>query len=329
MEILLANYGSYPRIGDGPQLQRHRRAYAQWERGDITAAEFRRVEDEVTAEVIGEQAEAGLDVVTDGQVRWYDPYSHLARWLDGVEINGLLRYFDTNVYFRQPIVRGSISRRGPMLLPEFDFARSVSPKPVKPVVTGPYSLARASVLKGGYRSHEGLTLAYAEVLTLEIEELARAGAAWIQVDEPALLQHPEDSELVRTAVARLAGAKGNARLVLATCFGDAAPLYDDLQTFPVDLLALDFTYSPKLPRLIGERGSRLGVCLGLVDGRNTRLETREQLFPILDTVLPRLPGTVHLGPSCGLEFLPRDRARAKLENLKLLRDAYLGYNQKP
>jgi 5-methyltetrahydropteroyltriglutamate--homocysteine methyltransferase len=105
MELILTTAGSYPRIGDAPELQRHRRAYAQRERSEISEEAFRAIEDEVTTEVIREQIEAGIELVTDGQVRWYDPYSHLARNFEGIEINGLLRLFDTNFYFRQPVVR--------------------------------------------------------------------------------------------------------------------------------------------------------------------------------------------------------------------------------
>jgi methionine synthase II (cobalamin-independent) len=66
------------------------------------------------------------------------------------------------------------------------------------------------------------------------------------------------------------------------------------------------------------------LALGVVDGRNTKLETAERLFPLLDRVLPRLQGPVTLGPSCGLEFLPRGRARAKLETLVRLARDYAG-----
>ncbi|MBI4241458.1 MAG: methylcobamide--CoM methyltransferase, partial [Candidatus Rokubacteria bacterium] len=75
MKLTLTSAGSYPRIGDAPELQRHRRAYAQWERGEIGTEAFRKVEEEVTAEVIREQIEGGVELPTDGQVRWYDPYS--------------------------------------------------------------------------------------------------------------------------------------------------------------------------------------------------------------------------------------------------------------
>jgi len=146
MELILTNAGSYPRIGDAPDLQQHRWAYAQRERGEISEEAFRTVEEEVTAQVIREQIEAGVELVTDGQIRWYDPYSHFARGLEGVEINGLLRLFDTNFYFRQPVVKAPIRRRRPILLVEYEFGRSVSSRPVKPVLTGPYTLARVTIM---------------------------------------------------------------------------------------------------------------------------------------------------------------------------------------
>lgn len=325
MQLILSTAGSYPRIGDAPDLQRHRRAYAQRERGDISPEEFRKVEDEVVAGVIREQIEAGIEVVTDGLIRWYDPYSHFARGLEGVEINGLLRLFDTNFYFRQPVVKGRLRRRGPILLPEYEFARSVSSRPVKPVLTGPYTLARGSIVEAGYRSVHELALAYAEVLAAEVGELSRAGAQLIQLDEPAIVRHPEDLNVLEAALAVVGRERGAARLLLHTSFGDVAPLYRDLQSLSVDVLGLDFTYSPKLPALIADLGSAKPLALGLIDARNTKLETRESVFPVLDAILPALKtGPTYLMPSCGLEFLPRERARLKLETLKRLAGAYFG-----
>lgn len=325
MQLILSSAGSYPRIGDAPDLQGHRRAYARRERGEISAAEFAKVEDEVVAGVIREQIEAGIEVVTDGLIRWYDPYSHFCRGLEGAAINGLLRLFDTNCYFRQPVVKGPIRRKAPIIVPEYEFARSVSPRPVKPVLTGPYTLARGSVLEGVYRSVHELALAYATVLGEEVRELARAGATVIQVDEPAILRHPEDLNVLEAALAVVGRERGATRLLLHISFGDVTPLYRDLQALPVDALGLDFTYSPKLPALIADLGSAKPLALGLIDARNTQLESKERVFPVLDAVLPALKtGPTHLMPSCGLEFLPRERARLKLETLKRLRDNYLG-----
>lgn len=330
MRLILASAGSYPRIGDAAGAQRHRRAYAQRERGEISEAEWQAVEDEVTREAIAEQVAAGVELPTDGQVRWYDPVSHLARTLEGVTIDGLLRYFDTNFYFRQPVVSGRIRRRGSILLRDFEVARAAAaPHPVKPVLTGPYSLGRGSILEGGYRDLRALARAYAEVLAEEVADLARAGAGVIQVDEPFLLQHPEDAEVVREAFGVLAAARGTARLACYTYFGDALPLYEELQRLPVDVLGLDFTYSPKLARRIAEAGTGKILGLGLIDGRNTKLETEATLHPVLDEVGPRLGETAYLNPSCGLELLPRDRARAKLETMVRLARAWAGPGRSP
>jgi 5-methyltetrahydropteroyltriglutamate--homocysteine methyltransferase len=315
MELILTSAGSYPRIGDAPETQRHRRAYAQQERGEISAAEWRAVEDEAATEVVREQTAIGLDVVTDGQVRWYDPISHLARHCENVQINGLLRYFDTNFYFRQPVVSGPIRRREPVLRREFEVARAATDRVVKAVLTGPYSLACGSILEGGYRNRRELARAYAHVLAEEVGDLVHAGAALIQVDEPHLLRNPEHANLVHEGLATLAAARGRAHLALYTFFGDALPLWDELMAMPVDLIGLDLTYGPKLVDRIAEAGAPRVLVLGAVDGRNTKLETRDALFRILDRVLPALREPVGLGPSCGLELLPRARARAKLENM--------------
>lgn len=325
MELIVASAGSYPRIGDAPDLQQHRRAYARRERGEISAEEFARAEDEAAAAAIREQIDAGVEVVTDGLTRWYDPYSHFCRGVEGVEVNGLLRLFDTNFYFRQPVVKGPIRRRAPILLPEYEFARSVSGRPVKPVLTGPYTLARGSIPGKAYASTHDLALAWAHVLAEEVRELARAGAGLIQVDEPGIMRHPEELNLLEAALRPLAEARGTAQLVLHLSFGDATPLYRDLQGLPVDVLGLDFTYAPKLPALVADAGSTKRLALGVVDARNTKLETEEDVFPILDRILPALGnGPTYLTPSWGLELLPREVARAKLLVLRRLRDAYVG-----
>ena len=163
------------------------------------------------------------------------------------------------------------------------------------------------------------------MLAGEVTELSRAGAQLIQIDEPAIVRHPEDLNVLEVALAVVGRERGAARLLLHLSFGDVAPLYRDLQALPVDALGLDFTYSPKLPAVIADLGSAKPLALGLIDARNTKLETKESVFPVLDTVLPALKtGPTSLTPSCGLEFLPRERARLKLETLKRLRDDYLG-----
>lgn len=319
MELTLTSTGSFPRIST--TNQQHRTAYAQRDQGALTAEAFEQVQQTVTREILTVQAEAGLDLVTDGLVRWHDPISHFAGRLDGVKINGLLRFFDTNMYFRQPVVVGPLAWRRPVVTVEYQAAAAASRVPVKPILTGPYTLARLSLVETDrYRDMKALVLDYAEAVSREVETLAAAGATTIQIDEPAILQHPQEIGLLREALGRLAAKRGAAALALYTYFGNATPVYDQLQDLPVQMLGLDFTYSPGLADRITQTGSAKPLGLGLLDGRNTRLETPAAVVPVLDKVLRVVTaGPCALNPSCGLEYLPWEKAQAKLAALKTIK----------
>src|SRR3989304_7639145 len=115
MELITTSTGSYPRIGKTPEFQLLRQTIAQWESGKKTEADLKAAEDALTRAAIAEQVSSGLDLVTDGQIRWYDPISHLAGKWENVSINGLLRFFDTNSYIRQTEVKGPLRWREPIL----------------------------------------------------------------------------------------------------------------------------------------------------------------------------------------------------------------------
>jgi 5-methyltetrahydropteroyltriglutamate--homocysteine methyltransferase len=341
----LSSTGSYPRIGDSPELQTLRRTIAALDRGDRTTADLLDVQNEVTRHVIAEQVKAGLDVVTDGLIRWYDPISHLAGKLDNVEIKGLVRFFDTNTYFRQPVFVGAPVKRGHLVAGEYSFARNALghlPTPqgkagklsIKPVLTGPYTLGKFSLGeksgKGGAQTFIALeerVQAYREILATEFEPLSKAGAELVQIDEPAAIKYPNDWKIFEASLASLAEArdkiaKGGRKFELAlyVYFHDCAPLYEKLLALPVDVVGLDFTYSPKLLDIVASAGSPKSLGLGLVDGRNTRMEDPRQIARQIERMLPKIKGErAFLGPSSGLEYLPRDRALAKLELLSKVR----------
>ena len=95
----------------------------------------------------------------------------------------------------------------------------------------------------------------------------------------------------------------------------------------MDILGLDFTYSSRLPEVIAVSGAAQVLGLGVIDGRNTRMEIEAGISPMLESLLA-LPGMgkSYLNPSCGLEYLPRTKAIAKLKNMSRLRDKFLGGN---
>ena len=129
--------GNYPKIGPGTKAPRLRNAINQLDRGRITEEELRRVEDEVTREVIQEQIDAGIDLVTDGQIRWDDGQTYFARGIKGFSINGLIRYFDSNTYYRHPVPEKALESQGPIAVKDYEFAVANSARPAKAVITGP------------------------------------------------------------------------------------------------------------------------------------------------------------------------------------------------
>jgi 5-methyltetrahydropteroyltriglutamate--homocysteine methyltransferase len=322
-KIILSSSGSYPRVGEGGHGQRLRKAHAEFEQGKRTGAELKETERELTSEVIALQAKAGLELVTDGQIGWYDPISHFLGKAEGVEVGGLSRFFDTNFYYRQPIIVERVKWKAPIVLDEFLFARSVSPLPVKPVVTGAYTLGRLSVDRH-YNDFPQLVEDIAQVIAREVELLAQQGAEVIQIDEPAIATNREDILLLRKELDLIAKDKGSARLALYTYFGDTAGIYQELQSLPIDILGLDFTYSPKLAEVIASVENKKVLGLGLIDGRNTKMESEQDILPVLRQIMPAIgAGDCYLNPSCGLEYLTWERAFHKLENMKRLRDKFV------
>ena len=304
--------GSYPRIGEAHPDQVLRRAIARRDQGRATEADVREAEREVTRAVLREQADAGVDVVTDGQVAWSDSQSAIAGRLEGVEVGGLVRYFDTNTYYRQPVVTGPVRWKAPILLEAWQFAQDACRAPVKAVLTGPVTLARLALDR-----HNGklrpLAMDFAAALAEEVAGFRSAGAQHVQVDEPVLTRHPGDLPLVAEALEVLAVRKGPAELTLATYFGDVAEIYPDLLDLPAEVVGLDLVQGAKTWESLARHGSEKPLVLGLVDARNTRREDPKALAAraaeLRDSVdLERCS----LAPSNGQEFLPRESARQKL-----------------
>jgi len=258
--------------------------------------------------------EAGLDLVTDGQVRWDDEITYFARRLTGISIDGLERFFDNNTYYRQPVIEGTLAWGGPVTVGDYRFAAGHSPKPVKAVLTGPYTLARLS-LDQHYGSLEKLALAYAEALNAEARALQEAGAPLVQLNEPALLKHKSDLALFERACRRaLEGV--TAEKALYFYFGDVEGLYPQLLDLPVDTLGLDFVSGPCNWDLIDKAPFPKKLGLGIVDARNTKMETPEAVAAAVQRALKVAPPErLYVNPNCGLEFLPREVAQAKLARM--------------
>lgn len=303
--------GNYPKIPNRPRPAKLRAAINRRDRGDITSEDLERVYNEVTTEVIQEQIEAGADIITDGQVRWDDDQTYVMRRLKGVEIGGLQRYLDTNTYYRQPEIVGALRWEEPALVKDWQFAQEKSSRPVKAVLPGPYTLAALS-LDRHYGSREKLALAIAGQLRFEIDALLLAGCRHIQVNDPVIVFQKDDIDIFGEANRRLLD-NVDAETGVYTWFGDADGILDRLLRLPVDVIGLDFAWGPQNWEALRGAGFDKKLGFGIVDARNTRMESPQQIAEAIKRVGEIVPlENVYVNPSCGLEYLPRETAFEKL-----------------
>jgi len=315
MPIQTTVVGSYPKPPDEGETFMVRKTLHALERGSASVDDLHTAQDELARRVISEQEEAGIELVTDGHVRWDDILTPFARHIAGFEIGGLLRWFDNNVYYRRPVCVGDVEWRGPSSVDAFRFARSVTGKEVKAVIPGPVTFARLSVDEH-FGDHRSFVLAIAKVLAQEAFELQAAGARVIQIDEPALLDAPEDLDLATEALDVLTAELSEVDLILGTYFGDAKRLGPDLFTLPVQTFGLDLVAGPENRELIRSLPEDKKLQAGIIDARNTKLEDAGELQATIEELAGEVGADrLSVSPSSGLEFLPREKARAKLHRL--------------
>ncbi|MEK6808676.1 MAG: methylcobamide--CoM methyltransferase [Nanoarchaeota archaeon] len=310
--------GNYPKVPNLPKPAKLRNAINEFDTGRITLEQLRKIKDEVTIEVIHEQVNAGIDIITDGQIRWDDAQTYFAKDIEGFSINGLIRYFNTNTYYRQPIIETKLKWNRAITVNDFNFAVQNSNVPVKAVVIGPYTLARLSK-NNSYKDFDELILDLALILNNEVVELQEAGANFIQIDEPAITNNfvddDVDVDLLKEAVAKL--FKGiSAKKSLYTYFGTIDGLYPDILDFDIDVLGLDFVMGRENFEILEKADFTKELGFGIIDARNTKLEKKIEIINNIKKITRIVQNDkLYINPSCGLEFLPRENAYAKLVNM--------------
>jgi 5-methyltetrahydropteroyltriglutamate--homocysteine methyltransferase len=314
MTIKTTVIGAYPKIGEGLDGQELRRALHRRDRGEIGDADLDKVFDEVTRSAIGEIESAGVDITNDAQIRWDDLLSPFARAWSGVEPGPLERFYDNNTYFRQPVIDGPIETDGRSLTRDYTFAKGVAKSKLKAAVPGPLTFATLTARDEQYRSLEDRVLAIADATAKEIAGLKAAGATMIDIEDPAVVASPKHIELAREAYGRFADP--DLAITLVTYFFPADAVLESLASFPVAAVGIDVRSrdTTAFDRLDAFRTQY--VLVGVVDARNTRLETAEEVARYAERALKLVPQErLVLATTTSLEYLPRDVARAKLAAL--------------
>jgi len=166
-----------------------------------------------------------------------------------------------------------------------------------------------------YGDRRRLVLDLAEALRQEALALAAAGAPFIQLNEPAIVHAKQDAPLLQEALAKMLDGV-EAETALYTWFGDAAGILPALADTPVDVIGLDFVWGPANWDELRRAPFSKGLGFGVVDARNTRMETADEIVEQVRRVCEVVPAErLHVNPSCGLEYLPREVAFEKLKTL--------------
>ena len=307
MGLLTTSVGAFPK----PVALRR----ARWQHGEeeIEDDALRRVEDQAVADVLELQKSLGLDTLVDGQMDRGDMVSFFANRIEGLDEGGWVRCFG-NRYYRKPIVTDDLVRDKPLTVERWKSAQALADKPVKAVVTGPYTMMDWT-FDEHYGSREACCMAFAEVMRQEVEALAAAGAREIQIDEPAISVRPEEIGLVEKAVARVAAdLESVERTWLHIAYGDLRPVLSEVMALPVDGLLLELANSRYAMLDDGELpGSKL-IGGGVVDVLSLEVETVEQVKKRIERLLASIPAErLWITPDAGLRGLTEEQARGKLE----------------
>jgi 5-methyltetrahydropteroyltriglutamate--homocysteine methyltransferase len=271
-----------------------------------------------------DQERAGIDIVSDGELRRDNDIDYLLASMPGVDIPrrdkaDYFDYFDAAVH--QPLPASGRASLG--LAEDFRFVRQLTDQPVKLSLTGPLSLARRIRNEGAYPDAAGLVRALARVLAAEAAELARAGAQVLQIDEPLLAGYPEDVGLAVEAV-NIVTAGADVSWILHVCYGNryARPLWEGHYDFlfpvvkeaNVSQLALEFARTGDDDLSLVEQ-HHWDRCLGLgvIDVKTEQVESPELVATRIRRALRFVaPERLVINPDCGLRHLPPAVARAKL-----------------
>jgi 5-methyltetrahydropteroyltriglutamate--homocysteine methyltransferase len=253
-----------------------------------------------------------MDLLVDGEQYRGDMVAYFADEMAGFAIAGLVRSYG-NRYYPKPVVVGPVGRKAPVTVSWFTYAQSLTPKPVKGMLTGPYTIAEWS-FNEHYPTRRELVLELARAIHDEVVDLERAGARYIQIDEPAIHTRPEEEfDLAREAM-EIVTAGVSAYTVTHICYGDVPKIYPamlDLAVNQLDLALKNEEYT--LLETFRAAPFTKDIGLGVVDAHSHRIESVEEVADGIRRTLEVIPADqIYISPDCGLKTRTVDETIGKL-----------------
>ncbi|MDE0943638.1 MAG: 5-methyltetrahydropteroyltriglutamate--homocysteine methyltransferase [Alphaproteobacteria bacterium] len=318
--------GSYPQpawlvdkailLGKGPPRIRMRDVW----RPPVELLE--EAQDDATLTALHDQERAGIDIVSDGEVRRESYFNHFANALDGIDVdNPATVPGRTGIPTLVPRVVGPIRRTSPVQVRDVAYLRAQTDRAIKITIPGAFTMAKMASDEY-YGDQEALIMAYADVLNEEVREMKAAGADVIQIDEPHMQAHPKESNRYGIAAIdrALSGVEGET--VVHLCFGYAYVVADkpsgysflpELDKCSATTISIEAA-QPGLDPAILEQLPSKKIMFGVINLGDETVETPELIADRLRGALRHIsPDRLIAAPDCGMKYLPRDVAFGKLK----------------
>ena len=279
---------------------------------------------DATLLAIRDQERAGLDIITDGEMRRESYSNRFATALDGVDLDNpgtaLDRSGEPNPV---PRVVGRISRRHPVEVADVRFLRANTDRLTKITVPGPFTMSQQA--QNDFYEHEGeMAQDYARAVNAEIKDLFAAGADIVQIDEPYMQARPDKARAFGVAALETALDGVEGRTALHICFGYAAIIHacptgynflPELAGTAVREISIE-TAQSNLDCSVLERLEGKTIILGVLDLSDPNVESPEEVAARIRRALPYVAAErIIVAPDCGLKYLPRDVAYGKMAAL--------------
>jgi 5-methyltetrahydropteroyltriglutamate--homocysteine methyltransferase len=279
-------------------------------------------QDDATVIAIRAQEEAGLDIVTDGEIRRESYSNRFATALEGIDLDNPGTALDRSGHPNPvPRIVGKIRRKYPVELKDLEFLRKHTTRKVKITVPGPFTMSQQAQ-NDFYRTDEAAAMDYAVAVNAEIADLFDAGADVVQIDEPYMQARPAKAEEygLKALNAALDGITGTTAVHI--CFGYAAVIHarptgysflGQLKGCSCKQVSIETAQSAldcsALTELKGKK-----IILGVIDLSDMTVESPETVAVRIRRALPYAAAEdIFVAPDCGMKYLPRDVADGKLK----------------
>jgi 5-methyltetrahydropteroyltriglutamate--homocysteine methyltransferase len=289
-------------------------------------------QNDATLLAIRAQEQAGLDVVTDGEIRRESYSNRFATALEGVDIDNPGSALDRSGHPNPvPRIVGKVRRKHPVEVQDLVFLKNNTSKPVKMTVPGPFTMSQQAQ-NDYYKSEEEAAMDYAVAVNAEIRDLFAAGADIVQIDEPYMQARPEKARQygLKALNRALEGVSGTTAVHI--CFGYAAIIHQrpsgysflpELAGCSCHQVSIETAQSNLDCSVLGSLKGKM-IMVGCIDLSDMSIETPQKVVERIERALRFVPKeNVVLAPDCGMKYLPREVAfgkmKAMVEGAKLLR----------